>query len=131
MLIQIGAIFTKILEYPIAIAKGAAAALKALPPGAPSPQDAFQEAYNAHMSNGLTKALMDKMPKMDGLDSDGNEIEFLSDQAKYKFGQGEFSQLNQSNISNTGGDSVTITGTIDDENMFNRMFGFVNRQVNN
>ena len=129
MLMTIGMIFTKILDYPIAIAKGAAAAFGALPPGPPSPQDAFMEAYNAHMSAGLTKALKDKMPKMDGLDSEGNEIAFLSDQAKYKFGQGEFSQLNQNNVSNTGGDSVTITGTIDDENSFNRMFNFVNRHT--
>ena len=64
------------------------------------------------------------MTVADGLDSEGNELEYKSD--AYSDGNAMYQQLNQQNTSNIGGDNLTITGTTDDETILNRMFGMFN-----
>tara|TARA_Y100000592_G_scaffold38398_1_gene60859 strand:- start:593 stop:2479 length:1887 start_codon:yes stop_codon:yes gene_type:complete len=115
MLISIGQIFTKIADFPIAIAKGAFAALTTRFRAGPKERmEAFSEAFREHMSNGLTGALEAKKTKMDGLDSEGNEIDFKSrelqaiERATNNFGRGGIDASTQNNI--TGGDTFNLGG---------------------
>lgn len=111
MVLSIGAIFAKILDFPIAIAKGAKAAFGALPPGGVTPQAAFMEAYQAHLDSGLEAAVRERMEQIDGLDASGNEIDYLSDefnalkQGSNNFGRGG---IDLSSSSVTGGDTVNL-----------------------
>lgn len=125
MALELALVFAKIVDFPIAIAKGAAAALLAAAPGGKTPMDEFNRAFNEQMEGGAASYIKSKMTVADGLDSEGNELEYKSDM--YGEGNAMYQQLNQQNTSNIGGDNLTITGTTDDETVLNRMFGFFSR----
>ena len=111
MVLSIGAIFAKILDFPIAIAKGAKAAFGALPPGGVTPQAAFMEAYQAHLDSGLEAAVRERMEQIDGLDASGNEIDYLSSEFNaLKEGTNNFGRggIDLSSSSVTGGDTVNL-----------------------
>ena len=120
--LELAMVFTRIGDFPIAIAKGAMAAIKNAFSGPAAAKQAFTDAFNEQLNGGMTGYLKSKMVVADGLDSEGNELEYKSDQ--FKEGRNMYQQLNQQNTSNIGGDSLTITGTTDDEAVLNRMFGF-------
>ena len=125
MALELALVFAKIVDFPIAIAKGAAAALRAAAPGGKTPMDEFNRAFNEQMEGGVASYIKSKMTVADGLGEDGSELEYKSDM--YGEGNAMYQQLNQQNTSNIGGDNLTITGTTDDETVLNRMFGFFSR----
>jgi len=125
MALELALVFAKIVDFPIAIAKGAAAALLAAAPGGKTPMGEFNRAFNEQMESGAASYIKSKMTVADGLDSEGNELEYKSDM--YGEGKALYQNLNQQNTSNIGGDNLTITGTTDDETVLNRMFGMFSR----
>lgn len=125
MALELALVFAKIVDFPIAIGKGAAAALLAAAPGGKTPMDEFNRAFNEQMEGGAASYIKSKMTVADGLGEDGSELEYKSDM--YGEGNAMYQQLNQQNTSNIGGDNLTITGTTDDETVLNRMFGFFSR----
>jgi len=80
MLLSLAAVFAKIIDFPVAVGKGAAAAFSALKPGGETPVDAFMKAYNEHMAGGVSGYLSSLKTQIDGLDAEGNEIDYLSDE---------------------------------------------------
>lgn len=120
--LELAMVFAKIVDFPIALAKGAMAALANALKGPAKAKEAFTDAFYERLNGGMTGYLKSKMVVADGLDSEGNELEYKSDQ--FKEGRNMYQQLNQQNTSNIGGDSLTITGTTDDEAVLNRMLGF-------
>ena len=80
MLLSLAAVFAKIIDFPVAVGKGAAAAFSALKPGGETPVDAFLKAYNEHMAGGVSGYLSSLKTQIDGLDAEGNEIDYLSDE---------------------------------------------------
>ena len=120
--LELAMVFARIVDFPVAIAKGAVAAISNMFKGPAKAKEAFADAFNERLNGGMTGYLKSKMVVADGLDSEGNELEYKSDQ--FKEGRNMYQQLNQQNTSNIGGDSLTITGTTDDEAVLNRMFGF-------
>ena len=107
-------ILLKIAAFPKAVALGAFAALKAAMPGGESPMEAFSAKFNAVMSG--ADAAIDAMKiKSDGLDSEGNIIEALSEEGKELQAAREFDASPMGRVVNffKGGDSggnMTLIG---------------------
>lgn len=125
-------ILMKIAAFPKAVALGAVAALKAAMPGGQSPMEAFSEKFNAVMSG--ADAAIDAMKiKSDGLDSEGNIIEALSEEGKELQAAREFDASPMGRAINffKGGDSGGNTTLIADGGFGSRIKGrfaqFTNR----
>lgn len=80
--LELGMIFGRIVDFPIAIAKGAMAAIKNALSGPAAAKKAFADTFNEQMSSGVTSYLQDKMTVADGLDSKGEDLEYRSDAYK-------------------------------------------------
>jgi len=111
MLVMLGSIFTRILDFPVAVAKGAAAALFTRPLAGPEERIAkFNEAFQDHMNNSLTDRLMSQMVPFDGKNSEGEDIEYKSATMKRLEASATemVGPIQQSVQSNFGGDSYNI-----------------------
>ena len=75
-------IFGRIVDFPIAVAKGAMAAIKNAFSGPAAAKKAFADTFNEQMSSGVTSYLQNKMTVADGLDSKGEDLEYRSDAYK-------------------------------------------------
>ena len=116
MLLSLAATFAKIIDFPVAIGKGAVAAFGAALPGGESPVDAFMKAFNEHMAGGVSGYLNSLKTQIDGLDSEGNEIDYLSNEYNMlktgtdNFGRGLPPNFAFDASSYQGGDTFNIGG---------------------
>ena len=80
--LELAMIFGRIVDFPIAVAKGAMAAIKNAFSGPAAAKKAFADTFNEQMSSGVTSYLQNKMTVADGLDSKGEDLEYRSDAFK-------------------------------------------------
>lgn len=121
MALSLVGVLARIADFPVAIAKGAIAALTTRFRAGPQERmEAFSQAYKEHMEGGMSGYIESLKTQIDGLDSEGNEIDYLSDEFNMlKRGTDNFGRggLDLSSSSVTGGDTFNIgSGNMFDSN---------------
>jgi len=122
--LQIMAIFAKIADFPIAIAKGAWAALTAgLTASGEERMAAFSAAFADQMNNGLQSAILDKMVTADGVNAEtGEDMQYKSNM--YQSGGAPLQILDARNNARQTSNITNIMGSgTENEGAYARMFG--------
>lgn len=120
--LQIMAIFAKIADFPIAIAKGAWAALTSpLLASGEERMAAFSEAFAEQMNNGLKSAVLDKMVTADGINAEtGEDMQYKSNM--YQSGNAPLQILDARQNANNTSNTTNIMGTgTENESAYIRM----------